>query len=227
MGDLLRSPSTLSAIERISSQELAEQELLAVLEGFAISAGSGTSATLPAARQTIAEAFEEPFPINGHDPSIHNARNLVDIANALSTLLSGTLADDRVNIPLLELTAFLLDYNILQRLSNHDSVSSIHFSFRRLLSLVQKSHFKSTSMPKLLAAVNVYSGLLDVAEVRNDVLAKLIGMLLHPFPRVRDEAAKVLWMAVSDEELKSRVWSDAPAEHKAFVAKLKSRHVRT
>ncbi len=54
-----------------------------------------------------------------------------------------------------------------------------------MLFLVQKSHFKSNSIAKLLAAVHVYRGLAEVSAIHDAVLSKLISMLLHPFPKVK------------------------------------------
>jgi len=58
------------------------------------------------------------------------------------------------------------------------------FSFRTLLSYVQKAHFKSTHIQKLHLALDVYRGLGTLQAVRTDTLAKVISMLLHPFPKV-------------------------------------------
>jgi hypothetical protein len=44
---------------------------------------------------------------------------------------------------------------------------------------------------KLEAAVKVYGGLL---EVYPETIQKLTGMLLHPFPKVRDHVADVLFV---------------------------------
>ena len=39
-------------------------------------------------------------------------------------------------------------------------------------------------MPKLKAAIDVYVGLAAIESIRQEVLLKLAGMLLHPFPQV-------------------------------------------
>lgn len=56
--------------------------------------------------------------------------------------------------------------------------------WRNLLSLVQKSHYKSNHMQKLHLACDVYRGLAEVEIIRADVLSKLVNMLGHPFPKV-------------------------------------------
>ena len=57
-------------------------------------------------------------------------------------------------------------------------------SFRALLSLIQKAHFKSTHMQKLHLALDVYRGLGTIPSTRTDTLTKVTSMLLHPFPKV-------------------------------------------
>lgn len=57
-------------------------------------------------------------------------------------------------------------------------------SFRALLSLTQKIHFKSAHMQKLHLALDVYRGLGTIPQTRADTLTKVASMLLHPFPKV-------------------------------------------
>lgn len=61
----------------------------------------------------------------------------------------------------------------------------IHPSFRKIFTLVQKSHLKSANIARLEAAVKAYGALTRIDSLRAGVLKKLTGMLLHPFPRVR------------------------------------------
>lgn len=56
---------------------------------------------------------------------------------------------------------------------------------------VQKSHFQTRNVKKLEAAVKVYGGMIPVYD---KVLRKLSGMILHPFPRVRNLVAEELWV---------------------------------
>lgn len=50
--------------------------------------------------------------------------------------------------------------------------------------LTQKAHFKSSNIPRLEAAVNVYTALSKEDSLRVETLKKLTAMLLHPYPRV-------------------------------------------
>ena len=144
------------------------------------------------------------------------------VANALITLLSTSQTEDRVLVPLLETIAYLLDFNILQRLSQPSPPDGAEtteqpFHWRKFLSLVQKAHFKSTSLPKLLAAVNVYAGLAEVQEIRKEVLKKLVSMLGHPFIKIRAAVGEVLWAVTAEEGLKDRNWGDEPKRHAQWV----------
>ena len=48
---------------------------------------------------------------------------------------------------------------------------------------IARTHYKSTNLRKLDAAVSVYAGLATVDFVRKAALDKLASMLLHPFPK--------------------------------------------
>lgn len=45
-------------------------------------------------------------------------------------------------------------------------------------------------MQKLSLSLAVYRGLLEIPVIRRDVLAKLVSMLLHPFPKVARQMNK-------------------------------------
>ena len=238
MAALLKSPTeynTNTLTHPQSEVQHKQSELLAVLEGFAICAGEGASATLSAARIALAETLDElpTFPQVNEGHSIR--RSVLNIANGISQLIANNLQEDRVLVPLLETTAFLLDFGILQRLQDEvlnasseavSSNSDSHkYKFRTLLFLVQKAHFKSSNVSKLLAAVDVYGGLYEIEELKKNVLEKLAGMLQHPFPRVRVHVAETLWMLTGDEHLKPKIWTEPSANHRSFVADFKNRHI--
>ena len=91
--------------------------------------------------------------------------------------------------------------------TKNDGYSDEHHSFRVLLSLVQKSHFKSTHMQKLHLALDVYRGLGTIPATRNETITKVTSMLMHPFPKIRITAAETLWMLTQEEGLKRQDWS--------------------
>ena len=63
--------------------------------------------------------------------------------------------------------------------------------WRSLYLLVQKAHYKTGNVRKLEAAIKVYGGLVHVYP---EALQKLTSMLLHPFPKVRNQVADVLFV---------------------------------
>lgn len=64
------------------------------------------------------------------------------------------------------------------------------YRWRSLYLLVQKAHYKTGNIRKLEAAVKIYGGL---SEVYPEALQKLATMLLHPFPKIRNEVADTLF----------------------------------
>ena len=56
--------------------------------------------------------------------------------------------------------------------------------WHKLFVLTQKAHYKTGSIPKLNAAVQVYASLGRRSSIAPEVLTKLVSMLRHPFPRV-------------------------------------------
>jgi hypothetical protein len=51
--------------------------------------------------------------------------------------------------------------------------------------LVQKAHFKSNNIPRILAAIEVYQALAEKPTARADTLKKLVSMLrTNPYPTV-------------------------------------------
>ena len=51
--------------------------------------------------------------------------------------------------------------------------------------MVQKAHFKSNNIPRILAAIEVYQALAEIPTTRADTLKKLASMLkTNPYPTV-------------------------------------------
>ncbi|KAH8728677.1 tubulin folding cofactor D C terminal-domain-containing protein [Phaeosphaeriaceae sp. PMI808] len=188
----------------------------AICLGFINSAGMGSESVAQNARDALL-SFLDPLP--AIDISESPEPSLADIAACILTLLKDNLDNDRVTIPLLETIAFLFDMQILQRL-----VSS-PFSFRSLLSLTQKSHFKSSHMQKLHLALGVYRGLGTIPATRMDTLTKVTNMLLHPFPMIRMAAAETLWILTHEEVLKIQDWSLPSKSLKPVVESIKNKHL--
>ncbi|KAF4556425.1 Tubulin folding cofactor D-like protein [Elsinoe fawcettii] len=139
------------------------------------------------------------------------------ILTALSDSLSWHLTSSTNPEPLLSLLAFALDSTPLIDLATPD------FSWRILLSRVQKAHFKSSIVSKLIAAVEVYRSLARVDSIREEVIKKLFGMAkTNPFPRVRYAAAEALWVVTGKEDLMRVDWM---GDRKGFVRALEGLEV--
>jgi hypothetical protein len=93
-----------------------------------------------------------------------------------------------------------------------------------LLSLVQKSHYQSAYVPKILAALAIYRGLAEIQIVRPLVVSKVRSMLLHNYTKVRIAAAETLFVIsnshIIKKELKVHDWSQPRAELKSIVEEI-------
>jgi hypothetical protein len=70
----------------------------------------------------------------------------------------------------------------------------------------QKAHYKTTSVKKLDIAIKIYGCIVQTLstssntrmdgsnELRMKVIDKLISMLSHPFPRIREKVVDELWV---------------------------------
>jgi hypothetical protein len=84
--------------------------------------------------------------------------------------------------------AFLFDMGIMQKLQN--GVDG--FTWRSLYILIQKAHYQSSNIRKLEACVRLYGGLM---EVYPEAVERLMSMLLHRYPQIRNKAADVVFVA--------------------------------
>ncbi|QIW99073.1 hypothetical protein AMS68_004591 [Peltaster fructicola] len=149
-----------------------------------------------------------------------NIESLQQIVEEFVELLITASTDSHGVVPTLEVIEFLLQSAVIQRLKDSS------FRWRRLLAQVQKAHYKSTDIPRLLTAISVYSWLSDIPSIRQDALKKLFSMLkMIPYPKVRAAVADALFLVTSDEALKGHDWH-LPASHNAGVLdEVYSRHV--
>ncbi|KAK7510960.1 tubulin folding cofactor D C terminal-domain-containing protein [Phyllosticta citriasiana] len=196
-----------TALKQLDS-ELEEPMRLAFVEGFISSAGMGSESVVQASRLALVEKMES-LPVESEQFS------LIHIANVVLGVFKANLSNDRIIMPLLDVVAFLFDVQVLQRLDGSS------FKWRNLLSLVQKSHFKSNNIPKLHLALDAYRGLVSVPAIRPEVMKKLLSMLLHPFPKIRVSAAETLFIITANEGLKHHDWSQSPQTLKPVAEEFK------
>jgi len=161
--------------------------------GFISSAGMGSESVVQNSRAALLDAIDLlPTTSSGEAEGF----TLLDVANCFVEILKQSLDTERTLLPLLDVVAFLFDMQVMHRLipttfkydllhlSKPLSFTNEAYSFRTLLSLTQKAHFKSTHMQKLHLALDVYRGLGSIPSTRADTIAKVTSMLLHPFPKV-------------------------------------------
>ncbi|KAE8376376.1 tubulin folding cofactor D C terminal-domain-containing protein, partial [Aspergillus bertholletiae] len=177
---------------------------LPLYQGVATSAVSGAEGLVRSSRLALVQSINE-----------HEAEQRQDIAtsiiNDLMVALSDNLQDDRYAIPVLELLAFLLDSYI------NSIPQSSESRYRKLFTLVQRAHFKSSNIARLEAAIKVYASLSRLEPIRAEVLKKMTSMLLHPFPRVRNAVAEYLFIETTLESVKNEDWTRQPKELKVHV----------
>jgi hypothetical protein len=202
--------SALSPIFNPNTQPWARR---APLEGAISCAGISSESLLQASREAITD-----FSTTAEPQHIHA------ILTTFSEILRDILASSTPNatnlmLPALDLLAFLLDMRIPQQLGSD-------FKWRTLLSTVQKSHHKSSDVPKLLAAVNVYRGLAEVESIRGEVVKKLLSMLAtNPYPRIKIAVADVVFEILGAEEMRVVNWAEKGAVQAKVVGDLKGRYV--
>ncbi|KAJ6078960.1 hypothetical protein N7467_008713 [Penicillium canescens] len=202
----------------VSSQEYFAQLLtlqsidwirLPLLQGLATSAISGAEGLVRASRSALTQ-----FLNNQLQPQRREI--LMAFLQDISTVLSDNIQDDRFAIPAVEFVAFLIDSYIPVIPEDTDP------SFRKLFILIQKSHLRSANMARLEAAVKAYAALTRINSMRADVLKKMTGLLLHPFPRIRSSAAEYLFVVTDTEITKFEDWSAPPKELKPQVESLRT-----
>ncbi|KAI9675943.1 MAG: hypothetical protein M1829_003181 [Trizodia sp. TS-e1964] len=178
-----------------------------LLEGYVTSAGAGSESVVNASRLALID-FLDPISVESNS----SAFTLTILYDIFLSILRGNIANDRVAVPLLEVLSFLFDTRVGYRLEN------TLFDWRPLFSSIQRAHFKSGNVHKLEGAIKAYTGLSEIKAVQRDVIAKLISMLLHPFPKIRNAAADSLYLFTSLKEkyseaatlLKESDWSVPP-----------------
>ncbi|GAB7330998.1 hypothetical protein MBLNU13_g02503t1 [Cladosporium sp. NU13] len=190
----------------------------ALIEGAISCAGISGESLLQASREVITE-----FCTKADTQHLHTI--LTTFSETLRDILSSSTPNaTNLMLPALDLLAFLHDMHIPQQLAT----AQTSFRWRTLLSTVQKSHHKSSDVPKLLAAVNVYRGLAEVESIRGEVVKKLLSMLAtNPYPRIKIAVADVVFEILGAEEMKVVNWAEKGVAQAKIVGELKSKYVES
>ncbi|QSZ29950.1 hypothetical protein DSL72_004468 [Monilinia vaccinii-corymbosi] len=143
-----------------------------LLEGYVTSAHGGSEDLIRVSRAALIDFCEK-------DP-----KNREHIGPALvKNLETHYSKNDRVIIPTLEIIALLLDMELMY---NHYNATQ----YRKLYNQIVKEAFKSTEIPKLLAAAKCYGRL---ALSYPNAIDRLLTLLWHYYPKVRVAAVDELW----------------------------------
>ncbi|KAA8893192.1 tubulin folding cofactor D C terminal-domain-containing protein [Sphaerosporella brunnea] len=185
----------------------------ALLEGYMTSAGAGSDSVLRASRRALLQYL-----------AATTTEHRKEIAIALVAVFRRAVdkTDDRITVPLMEVASLLIDTSLLP-------LAAIG---KRMFALTARTHFKTSSVSKLSAANQMYRSLALSAEGepwKKEVQAKMVTLLLHPFPRVRMDVADALYFIAAEEgkeevaeEMEGVDWGRSTAELNPVVAKVKA-----
>ncbi|KAM5445614.1 hypothetical protein MaudCBS49596_007350 [Microsporum audouinii] len=154
---------------------------LPLIKGLVTSLTAGADSLINSSRAALVEFINS----QDDDPKCYLCRELF---RDLLTILEENIANDRYSIPTVEAFAFLLENCFVPEMLELDSEH-----LKKLFRLVQKSHFKSTNIPRIEAALKVYFSLYGYSTMRRDATSKMINMLLHPYPKIRVLASEYLF----------------------------------
>lgn len=190
----------------------------ALIEGAISCAGISGESLLQTSREVITE-----FCTATETQHLHAI--LATFSEILCDILSSSTPNaTNLMLPALDVLSFLLTMRIPQQLAT----ANTGFKWRTLLSTVQKSHHKSSDVPKLLAAVNVYRGLAEVESIRGEVVKKLLSMLAtNPYPRIKIAVADVVFEVLDAEEMKVVNWAEKGVAQAKIVGELKRKYVES
>ncbi|CAG8498625.1 14423_t:CDS:10 [Ambispora leptoticha] len=176
-----------------------------LLTGLILAAGGLTESLIRYSSSTLIE-YADSLQISSPPTTIFSSITLVDLANSLMDIYRAYERQDRVMLPLLEVTDLLLEVGKLQKLADVVSVSNDSeqkgFSFQELFDRTRKECVKSRDIRKISACVRIFCGFVTLgAPYRNKALFQLLGFLVHPFPMIRRTTADQLYLTLSAESI--------------------------
>ncbi|KAL7266968.1 hypothetical protein RUND412_010467 [Rhizina undulata] len=198
---------------------LVEQLQLPLLAGYVTSSGGGSDSTIKSSTTALL-TYISTLPL-AHQESI---------SNSIITLLETNVPNDRVLIPALETIGIILEMAVLSPFLA--TPEGIKWS-KKLAVTVMKAQYKSGNVLKLQAALRVYGGLMLSVEREEavKVWSKCVGMMAHPFPKIREGVAEMLWFVLLKEEgnvarkagdvLEAEDWMGKPAKLVGRIGELK------
>ncbi|RUS22812.1 hypothetical protein BC937DRAFT_86672 [Endogone sp. FLAS-F59071] len=163
-----------------------------LLTGLISSAGGLTDACL------IDYVSSLPVIVAGATASDPYSLSLTNIVQAIVSMFTPFFKQDRVTIPLLEVTGLLFETGTLNNIEDETI-------FLKMLELVKKEGLNTRDIRKLVATIRLLAGFagLTGTKARVRALQQLLIYLVHPFPRIRVAAADQLYLYLStlDDEV--------------------------
>ncbi|EFR03202.1 tubulin-folding cofactor D [Nannizzia gypsea CBS 118893] len=202
--------STIDYFSQLVTLVQIEWLRLPLIKGLVTSFAAGADSLIVSSRAALV-AF-----INSQKDEIRS-RTQRDIFMSLLVILEENITDDRYAIPTVESFAFLLENSFAPETLELDPDS-----LKRLFRLVQKSHFKSTNIPRIEAALKVYYCLYNYELLRRNVVSKMANMLLHPYPKIRSLSSEYLFLKTGNESIKTENWMQPPKQLKVTVDSIKA-----
>lgn len=171
------------AVELLSVPEYLE----AVTSGLVLSVGGLTESVVKSSKAALFDWLRRHV-------QLKNVGLLTRFAFFLVTLLTRHSQEDRVTLPLLKTLAIVLESNLLSFLfETRDADARADFG-EKLYAALRDEVQKTTSVPKIAAAVAVLTGLLpSERETERKALKALVLFLGHRFPKVRKLTAERLY----------------------------------
>jgi hypothetical protein len=144
-----------------------------IIEGIMSSAAAGTEVLGVASRAAIVEYIQD-------QPEDLQLDTYLMFLTGITKQLRASANDDRVAIPTMELLAFLIE-----QITSTGLHSEVQHRSLDVLEVMQMIHGPSSSLQRVEAAIQIYSGLTTVLDTRRNALERLTRLLLHRYPKVR------------------------------------------
>ncbi|KIW40175.1 uncharacterized protein PV06_07397 [Exophiala oligosperma] len=174
-----------------------------LLTGFVSSATSGTEDICRAASNAFVTYMQQ-LDDESRKRTTEKVSSII-----LDQLNQNALQDDRQVVPLLQFLCFLLDQNLLIEASAD------------IWAIMKKVHSPNSSLSRIEAAMNCYARLLAIGHYQRQAKDKLTRQLLHRWPKVRNDAADLLYFETGNTMLATVDWNGALTNTKPVVLKLR------
>ncbi|KAG9297370.1 hypothetical protein G9A89_009454 [Geosiphon pyriformis] len=184
---------------------------LELLSGLIIAAGGMTETLVRYSSSTLIEYADGLSPFTPTSPSFGKI-TLLEFVTSLFQIFRLYERNDRVMLPLLEVTDLLFEAGILQKVAatsidaDSSNADDRVFSFQELFDRTRKECQKSRDIRKISACIRIFCGFVSLGSpYRNKALFQLLGYLVHPYPKIRRFTAEQLYMTLIAESVDDEI----------------------